>query len=54
MSREIVIKYEFSLQSRKILSNAALSVAKQSLIYDSCPGVLVSPSFSSRLFSKDG
>ena len=30
----IAIKYQFILQSRKILSNAALSLAQQSLIYD--------------------
>ena len=34
MSRKVVIKYDY-LQSKEISSNAALSLALQSLIYDS-------------------
>ena len=63
--RKIVIKYDSNLQYRQILSNVALSLAKQSLTNDNRPDqkwilkniseiFLISPSRSSRLFSRDG
>ena len=37
MLREIVIKHEFNIESREISSDTAMSLALQSLIYDSRP-----------------